>query len=53
MLLDQNRDITLLSGFKTKAVAKYYFEINTLENVFDLSEIHHFAKENNLPILFI
>jgi hypothetical protein len=53
MLLHQNRDISLLSGFKTKAIAKYYFEINTLENIFDLLKIHRFAKENNLPILFI
>ena len=53
MLLHQNRDISLLSGFKTKATAKYYFEINSLENVFDLSKIYHFAKENNLAILFI
>ncbi|MDR2640925.1 MAG: hypothetical protein LBC61_06625 [Candidatus Peribacteria bacterium] len=53
MDLYENHDITLLSGFKTKATARYYFEINTLEDIFELSKIHHFAKENKLPILFI
>ncbi|MDR1988457.1 MAG: hypothetical protein LBQ24_07215 [Candidatus Peribacteria bacterium] len=53
MNLHQNHDITLFSGFKTKATTKYYFEINNLEDIFELSKIHHFAEENKLPILFI
>jgi hypothetical protein len=53
MILNQNRDVTLFSGFKTKATTKYYFEINTLENVFELSTIYDFATKNALPIIFI
>jgi hypothetical protein len=31
--LQENVDITNLSGFKTKATAKYYFEINTINDI--------------------
>ena len=51
--LQQNIDITYLSNFKTKAKTKYYFEINNLDDVLKLKEIHDFANSKNLKILFV
>jgi len=51
--LQKNKDITSLSNFKTRASAKYYFEINVLEEVYKLKEINDFAWKNNLKILFV
>jgi len=50
--LQKNKDITSLSNFKTKALAKYYFEINDLEDVKKLKEIQNFADKNDLKLLF-
>ena len=52
-ILQKHVDITSLSNFKTKAFAKYYFEINSLEDVDKLSEINNFALENKYKILFV
>jgi len=46
--LEKNKDITSLSGFKTPAKAKYYFEINDVEDVDKLVDIVNFANKNNL-----
>lgn len=51
--LKQNFDITNLSNFKTKALTKYYYEINKLEDIERLKEINFFCKEKNISILFI
>ena len=52
-LLIKDKEITQLSNFKTKAKTKYYFEVNTLQDVFVLKEILIFAQTQNLPILFV
>ncbi len=46
--LRKNIDITNLSWYKTPAVANYYFEINTLDDIDKLSEIYNFCIKNNL-----
>jgi hypothetical protein len=51
--LQKDVDITELSGFKTLAKTKYYFEIKTLDDVYKLKEIIKFSKKENLKILFI
>lgn len=51
--LQKNIDIGGLTGYKTRVVAKYFYEIDFVENLPDLHEIFLFAKENNLPILTI
>ncbi len=52
-ILQKNKEITELSNFKTKAFAKYYFEINSEDDVFKLKEIKDFAFENKLKIIFV
>jgi len=51
--LQKNIEITSLSNFKTKAFSKYYFEINSLEDIEKLKEINNFALDNKLELLFI
>jgi len=51
--LKKNFDITNFSNFKTKAIAKYFFEINNLSDIKKLKEIINFQKKNNLWLLFI
>ena len=51
--LQKNKDITSLSNFHTKANTKYYFEINTNNDLSKLKEINSFANKNKLKILFI
>ncbi|MDD3793270.1 MAG: UDP-N-acetylmuramate dehydrogenase [Candidatus Gracilibacteria bacterium] len=46
-------DITNLSNFKTKAKTKFYYEINTENDLDNLKEIYQFCKTNNLDYLFI
>jgi len=52
-MLKENIDITELSNFKTKAIAKYYFEINNKEDISKLDKIFKFIKNNKLEYLFI
>jgi hypothetical protein len=42
-ILEKNKEITNFSNFKTKAFTKYFFEINSLEDVLKLKEINDFA----------
>jgi len=49
----EDKDITELSNFKTKAYAKYYFEINSRQDLDKLVDIVYFIKNKNLDILFI
>lgn len=51
--LKENIDITNLSNFKTKAFAKYYFEVHNRQDIEKVSEIYQFAKNKNLKLLFI
>lgn len=51
--LIKGKNITDLSNFKTYAVSKYYFEINTEDDISKLKDICDFSKLNNLKILFI
>lgn len=52
-ILKTNVDITELSNFKLTATASYYYEINTRQDIDNISNIYRFAKNNNLKILFI
>lgn len=51
--LKTNVDITNLSNFKTKATTKYYYEINSLDDIKNLKEIYTFSKDNNLGFLIV
>ncbi len=51
--LQKNIDITSLSNFKTKAFSKYYFEINSEDDISKLSEICKYSLDNSLKILFV
>ncbi len=46
--LEQNKDITFFSSFRTKAVSKYFFQINTLEDIEKLKEILLYSQKNNV-----
>lgn len=51
--LIQNQDITNLSGYRTKALARYFFELKTLEDIAKIREIQDFANKENLKIEYI
>jgi hypothetical protein len=51
--LIENKDITELSNFKTKAISKFYFEIHNRQDIEKLSEIYKYSKDNNINILVI
>jgi len=51
--LEENKDITELSNFKTKAIAEYFFELKEEKDVAKIKEIVDFVHQNNLKILFI
>lgn len=51
--LQENRDITKLSNYKTPARTRYLFELNSESLLSELTGIYHFALQNNLPILVI
>lgn len=53
MNLEKNKDITSLSKFATPAKAEYYFEIKSEDDIEELKNITSFAKDNNLPFLFV
>jgi len=53
MYLQENKDITDFSNFKTPAKARYYFEINNEADLEGLLEVVVFWKVNNLGLLFI
>ena len=52
-ILQKNKDITELSNFKTPASAKYYFEINSRQDVDKLFNIVQFAEKEKLKVLFV
>lgn len=51
--LEKDKDITSYSSFRTRAIAKYFFEIKTFEDVLKLSEINDFCKNEELKMVFI
>lgn len=51
--LQNNIDISNLSWFKTRAFTKYYFEINSIDDLSLLKDLIKFSKDNNLKILFV
>lgn len=51
--LSQNIDITNFSGYKTKAFAKYFFELKNSEDFELIPEIMDFVKKENLKCLFL
>lgn len=51
--LKTNVDISHLSNFKTKAFSKYYYEVNTIWDLDNLSKIYNFSISNNLWFLII
>lgn len=51
--LQKDVDITNLSNFKTRAFAKYYFEIHDRQDVDKLTDIIDFASREELPLLFV
>lgn len=52
-ILIKDKDISNLSWFKTKAKSKYYYEINSLDDILKLKEIVDFSKNEKLKILFV
>jgi UDP-N-acetylenolpyruvoylglucosamine reductase len=51
--LQTDIDVSHLSNFKTKAKAKYFFEIKNLDDVEKLSYICEFAKSQKLQVLVV
>lgn len=51
--LTENRDIQELSNYKTPAIARFYFEIHTSEDVDKIIDILVWAKNENIPYLFV
>jgi UDP-N-acetylmuramate dehydrogenase len=51
--IQENIDITHLSNFKTPAKARYYFEINTENDIDLLAEVFDFAEKENCKTLII
>lgn len=51
--LQQNIDLRNFSSFHTPAVARYFFDLKNHEDIPHLHEIYVFARENNLPVVFL
>jgi len=52
-IFKRNIDVTNLSNFKTKAKAKYYFEINNKDDLSKLADIFKYIEENKIEYLFV
>lgn len=52
-ILSENHDISNLSNFKTKAYAKFYYEINSLEDIKNISLLYKKSIEENIGFLII
>lgn len=46
-------DITEFSNFRTKAKAKYYFELNSIEDLNKLIELWRFCEDNKIQLLIM
>lgn len=51
--LIKNQDITNLSGYRTKAVAKYFFELKQIGDIPKIKEIQDFAKKEKLKVEYL
>lgn len=51
--LEKNKDITQYSNFKTPATAKYFYEINNIDQIEELKELFLYIQKNNLNYLII
>ncbi len=51
--LEQNRDITEFSGYRTRTIASYFLTLRSESDLEKLHEAYMFAKENNLKFLLI
>lgn len=51
--LRENVDISLLSAFKTRATARYLYDIMTTDDAMLLPEIFWFARESWLPVTIV
>ena len=51
--LEQNKDLLKYSSFHTPAIARYFFELQEKEDIGKLQNIWKFARENNLPVVFL
>jgi hypothetical protein len=51
--IQKDIDISELSNFKTKALTKYYFEINNEADILKLKEVLDFSKKESIKVLFI
>lgn len=52
-LLEKNKEITYFSSFRTKAFAKYFFEIQTYDDIEKLDDILVFCKNKWIKYQFI
>jgi len=52
-IVQEHVDISQFSGMKTRAYARYFFELSTSSDIHILANIYAFAQENNLPVLCI
>lgn len=51
--LEQNKDLLRYSSFHTPATARYFFELKERSDIEKLYNVSRFARENNLPIIFL
>lgn len=51
--LQENFNISFLSSFKTQAIAQYYFDITSYDDILLLPEVLWFSKKAWLPIVII
>lgn len=51
--LQENIDLRNFSSFHTPAVAQYFFDLKNQEDIPRLHEIYMFAREKNLPVVFL
>jgi len=51
--LENNKDITGLSNYRTPARAQYFFELKNRQDIDKLFEIIQWANKEELPVLFI
>lgn len=51
--LEENKDLFRYSSFHTPATARYFFELKERADIGKLHDISRFARENNLPVVFL
>lgn len=51
--LSLDRDISLLSAFKTPAVSRYFYEISDVSDLRNIKTAYEFAKAEDIPVLHL